>query len=304
MKRKGFTLIELLVVIAIIAILAAILFPVFAQAREKARAISCASNEKQLALAVIMYEQDADENFPVNPVPVAPNFDFGQTWMNGVQSYVKSFGVFTCPDDPDLAQDGLDTAAGVHFNNFSGPSFSYVANGIIGYDWKNTPNGWRLDGVINGGLNWINDNSSGNTKPRSLAQVNFPASTILLCERYTAPVDASPAPMAGASAPWDNVLNGHGGDENGAACAGGLPGSGACSVNTGAPAYTTNGVGGGLIPYSHSGRSNFAFTDGHVKAMIPYATLTIPGNQGGYQANSTYTGCNYLHMWAAQRQTE
>ncbi|HEV2472758.1 MAG TPA: prepilin-type N-terminal cleavage/methylation domain-containing protein, partial [Chthonomonadales bacterium] len=62
--RRGFTLIELLVVIAIIAILAAILFPVFAQAREKARAISCLSNEKELGLSVLMYVQDYDENFP------------------------------------------------------------------------------------------------------------------------------------------------------------------------------------------------------------------------------------------------
>jgi len=62
-KRRGFTLIELLVVIAIIAILAAILFPVFARAREKARQASCESNEKQLMLSVLMYVQDFDERF-------------------------------------------------------------------------------------------------------------------------------------------------------------------------------------------------------------------------------------------------
>ena len=64
MKRRGFTLIELLVVIAIIAILAAILFPVFARAREKARQASCSSNQKQIALGILMYAQDYDEAFP------------------------------------------------------------------------------------------------------------------------------------------------------------------------------------------------------------------------------------------------
>src|SRR5258708_36272666 len=65
-RLRGFTLIELLVVIAIIAILAAILFPVFAQAREKARAISCLSNSKQVALGVLMYVQDYDETYPMD----------------------------------------------------------------------------------------------------------------------------------------------------------------------------------------------------------------------------------------------
>ena len=104
--RSGFTLIELLVVIAIIAILAAILFPVFAQAREKARAISCTSNMKQLALGILMYAQDNDETFPTgsDANDSAPNtlygFVIGATWPVKVGPYVKSTDVFHCPDDP------------------------------------------------------------------------------------------------------------------------------------------------------------------------------------------------------------
>ena len=103
--RKGFTLIELLVVIAIIAILAAILFPVFAQARAKARGASCLSNVKQLALGFTMYAQDYDESFPqwqwdknYNPGG-NPNVNNGKTvWFNAIYPYVKNAQVYTCPD--------------------------------------------------------------------------------------------------------------------------------------------------------------------------------------------------------------
>ena len=98
MKRthgKGFTLIELLVVIAIIAILAAILFPVFAQAREKARAISCLSNTNQLALAAIQYEQDYDDTTPGGE----NHSGLGSGWAGQIYPYVKSTAVFVCPDD-------------------------------------------------------------------------------------------------------------------------------------------------------------------------------------------------------------
>ncbi len=91
-KRHGFTLIELLVVIAIIAILAAILFPVFAKAREKARQSSCASNLKQLSVALAQYTQDYDEK-------VHPHRNTASTygWMDSVSPYVKSAQVFVCP---------------------------------------------------------------------------------------------------------------------------------------------------------------------------------------------------------------
>jgi prepilin-type N-terminal cleavage/methylation domain-containing protein/prepilin-type processing-associated H-X9-DG protein len=121
---RAFTLIELLVVIAIIAILAAILFPVFAQAREKARAISCLSNEKQVSLGVIMYLQDYDETFPMyfyyvltsegtsSPTdpPFSPQYqDSIVGWNEAIYPYVKNVGVFRCTD---TARSGLPSIQG------------------------------------------------------------------------------------------------------------------------------------------------------------------------------------------------
>ncbi|MFQ3611467.1 MAG: DUF1559 domain-containing protein, partial [Fimbriimonadales bacterium] len=108
MKRRGFTLIELLVVIAIIAILAAILFPVFAQAREKARQTGCLSNVKQIGLGVQMYTQDYDEILPRNAYADPPRVPEGAhftncsspRWMDVIQPYIKNVDVFNCPSDP------------------------------------------------------------------------------------------------------------------------------------------------------------------------------------------------------------
>src|ERR671938_665535 len=109
-RSRGFTLIELLVVIAIIAILAAILFPVFAQARSKARQTAGLSNAKQLALAVLMYSQDYDETFPRTGYGGAANGDpcctgadaahpynqyGGSDWQNVVKTYNKNGGFFS-----------------------------------------------------------------------------------------------------------------------------------------------------------------------------------------------------------------
>ena len=95
--RSAFTLIELLVVIAIIAILAAILFPVFARARENARRSSCQSNLKQIALGVIQYRQDYDEKFPGMVLGTPPAAPYG--WADGIQPYLKSTQIYQCPSD-------------------------------------------------------------------------------------------------------------------------------------------------------------------------------------------------------------
>ncbi|MCC2672854.1 MAG: prepilin-type N-terminal cleavage/methylation domain, partial [Armatimonadetes bacterium] len=111
-SRRGFTLIELLVVIAIIAILASILFPVFAKAREAARATQCRSNIKQIATALMMYRQDYDELMPrlsyILPTPapgagpyVMPDNSTGPSvlWLHSLNTYVKNYGLFNCPSN-------------------------------------------------------------------------------------------------------------------------------------------------------------------------------------------------------------
>ena len=96
-KKSAFTLIELLVVIAIIAILAAILFPVFARARENARRSSCQSNLKQMALGVVQYVQDYDEKFPGAVIGTPPEAPVG--WADAIQPYLKSIQIYQCPSD-------------------------------------------------------------------------------------------------------------------------------------------------------------------------------------------------------------
>ncbi|MFO8078880.1 MAG: DUF1559 domain-containing protein [Armatimonadota bacterium] len=120
--RRGFTLIELLVVIAIIAILAAILFPVFARAREKARQTSCLSNTKQIMLAVLQYAQDYDETYPYASSWGDP--DNRVYWDDALQPYINNEQIFRCPSSP-----GQANGYGWNYQNFgymsSAGSFSY-----------------------------------------------------------------------------------------------------------------------------------------------------------------------------------
>ena len=156
-KSVAFTLIELLVVIAIIAILAAILFPVFAQARERARATACLSNLKQIGTAISMYLQDYDEQFPKsqyrgNPAqhgfgPITGDVNFWDHWPLHYGPYVKSVAVFNCPTSMDGTQN------------------------LTGTNWNNDGNyGYNVDGLARAvGL-----------PSRSLAEIEFPAETFVI----------------------------------------------------------------------------------------------------------------------------
>jgi len=126
-KRHGFTLIELLVVIAIIAILAAILFPVFAQAREKARSASCLSNLKQIGTAVAMYVQDYDETYPFCYLYTTANGTAAPYWhwSHALLPYTRNAQIWVCPSakykqtPPNPGQD------------FSVPFITYLPNEVI-----------------------------------------------------------------------------------------------------------------------------------------------------------------------------
>ena len=260
-RKQGFTLIELLVVIAIIAILAAILFPVFQKVRENARRTSCQSNMKQLSIGLIQYVQDADERYVAQGVPNAGNnWGYQLTWIYALQPYLKDYNVLRCPDDSHIPADG------------TGPMFSYVANGAIAYD-----NGWKLIGVINESRDWFD------SSPRSASAIGRPSETILLTERVKMPTGQSPD---GAFSPWDTVVVGPEGSEGSK----GLPGQD--------PVWSPpNPASNGSVAVLHNDRTNFAFTDGHVKALRPTETVDMtPTNSTGA------AGSNFFKMWDATRQ--
>jgi prepilin-type N-terminal cleavage/methylation domain-containing protein/prepilin-type processing-associated H-X9-DG protein len=264
-KKRAFTLIELLVVIAIIAILAAILFPVFAQARESARKTSCLSNVKQISLAVTMYVQDYDERFPMwanaqinggNPAYDYGATGFGQSdpddpgavyhytgWDKMIAAYVKDRAVFHCPDT-------------------YGPGGGYGSG-----DNSNT------SGVLNYCLNSRLDGKSWDSwvAPSKLASISWPAMAIMISENgvsgSTGATRSDSCCAQGAYYPGTNCYD----------CDGEGNGEWGWSGDATQALYqeaTSTTIPGPLT--THDNGANYGFTDGHAK----WYSATSMGQQG------------------------
>jgi len=268
--RRGFTLIELLVVIAIIAILAAILFPVFAQAREAARKSTCQSNLKQIGTGMLMYIGDYDEAFPqaskfvnnnvagnfsvwppnASGATAAPGASVYLLWSQVIQPYIKNTQVMQCPS---IQQEDIFGLGGypVHI----APGYTY-----------NTLLSWR-----------------------SQAALNEPASIFMVTEGF-------------GNQGYLNVMDGGLPGINTASVSPTNPPS--LAGNTSCSLYT--GFGGPPLTWIfnqiHGGSNNYLYADGHVKAIQPvgdyhthpYAAMSATGSLTSYW--SCNNGCPCLWM--------
>jgi len=166
--RKGFTLIELLVVIAIIAILAAILFPVFARAREKARQASCLSNTKQIGLGIAMYTSDYDERIPAIYNAMYNSWDNRACgWYDVLQPYTKNEQMFICPSDSYTYtgyRSGMPHASGFYGRQMTASYGAAVPDSVGTVPYL-------------GAIAW-----AGWGTGRLLAEIEQPADTLLLFE--------------------------------------------------------------------------------------------------------------------------
>jgi prepilin-type N-terminal cleavage/methylation domain-containing protein/prepilin-type processing-associated H-X9-DG protein len=251
---SAFTLIELLVVIAIIAILAAILFPVFAQARAKARQTSSLSNEKQIALGIQMYIQDYDETLP--PLMYAPPgidiFAYGDpqvtyTWPEMVQPYVKNWDLFRCPADGQANLNQYLTNWGYPANS-SQKVIDYARSTACNYGYNYV----YLAPISGAAPNWV-------STPQSLAAVSQPASTVLITNSTAWGASGTPPNCQGVNGGWFSNDPPSSDFSNTTAWNGG---------------WRLDNVSckwdrfGGMYP-RHTGSVLIAWVDGHVKAHRP-----------------------------------
>ena len=278
MKRSGFTLIELLVVIAIIAILAAILFPVFAQVREKARQITCVSNLKQIGLGILQYNQDYDETFPM--VDYIQNASAGGNevrWYQAVGPYIVNGNKYG---------DGFyDGAGGI----WSCPDLPVQQTCNYGANWSVMESGINLG--VGPAPNYPGLPSA------TLSELQTPANTIVVAEKGLNAGDTAYEQFQTWEGMWTAAGGGNAAnnyfypdhlDVSAARTAAGDSNCDQTGYNTTtyvAPAWNSCDM---MPRYRHAGNtvSNFMFTDGHVKSMSMgqvnwYTNIYV---QGQYEA--------------------
>ncbi len=255
LRWRGFTLIELLVVIAIIAILAAILFPVFARAREKARTASCQSNLKQIILGALMYANDYDETF----LPMWTQSWFqgqsGRIWWQGlVQPYVKNVQMFACPTGVAYGWRGKETWAGP---TVVGGIYANCANAADSYIrfWGGYGMNWFSDGPDLGDRGELGNYTS-------MARIKYPGETIAFGDSWCV--------VYGPRRPGGN-----------------WPIPEASEVGGGSGPVPVIGTGNGGSAW-HSGGFNVAFVDGHVKWLKK--TIAVDPSQDPYWYWRVYSG--------------
>ena len=263
MKSKGFTLIELLVVIAIIAILAAILFPVFAQAKMAAKKTMGLSNIKQLGVSMQMYLTDFDDVYPV--AFDAATWIGNDLWCQKIQPYVKNVNIFTSPAD---TRGGSTAQVG----SWAGLYISFGANSFYG-DWCCSPtwnSGFELRGPMGiGGQGWLFGASN------SASAMNIPAATVLIAEKHSDDIlerGGNPVNPGNVSAYWISGL--FGGDD--------LVGTGwdPMRIPNGTRNPNTAWPNGrdGSVSAKYAKHAVFVYLDGHAASLIPAQTNPDPTN--------------------------
>jgi len=276
-KKLGFTLIELLVVIAIISILAAILFPVFAAAREKARQITCTSNGKQILLGVLQYSEDYDEVLPQSNFTSSPS---NTGWQYAIEPYVKAgilgtgnvnpdiVSIYVCPDWTSTAKDALPANWTAASSGNYHPGSSYVANRVLmpanGTFSSKTPTAYFKANVGTAAApKYV-------AVPASVSIIDSPANQVLFAEgegvRYfTDGNDTQQGDGTNSTGPIDDPVTASYG-----------------SLYDSNEAYV-------IARARHSGGSNYAFSDGHVKWFPAPGTNYTNLGKGGLNI----TTCSY-----------
>jgi len=256
-RPNAFTLIELLVVIAIIAILAAILFPVFAAAREKARQAACINNEKQFGMAFAMYNQDYDELWPMMGYEGPTNLPYQCYWYNALYPYTKATGIDVCPSENVSTQEQYEGDL-TDINGVADiPAFSYLANDMLSDCVYNKSGATPLEGCPAGEICYEGVNMS---------KLPSPSQTIELAEGYRClgmpEIDQQVGIQITGSCdepPWNTFWGG-------------------CPIPTG------NGYPGAnfwnsadkTLPIHDKTGANFLFADSHVRFYPHIATVGPP----------------------------